>query len=64
MGNSVRKDQETQQLRTNTHCPQINISHKISFDHQMQQCHKDSGDSGINNKDSLPSNQHFPQSLI
>ena len=93
-----QKHQETQELRTNTHCPQINISNKVSFQHQVQQCHKrlrrlinkehglialkttfptkshlnircnsvtkNSGDSGIKNKYSLPSNQHFQQSLI
>ena len=30
-----QKHQETQELRTNTHCPQINISNKVSFEHQV-----------------------------
>ena len=59
-----QKTQETQELRTNTHCPQINISNKVSFEHQVQQCHKSIRRLRIKNKDSLPSNQHFQQSLI
>ena len=35
-----QKHQETQELRTNTHCHHINISNKVSFEHQVQQCHK------------------------
>ena len=59
-----QKHQETEKLRTKTHCPQINISHKVSFEHQGNSVTKASGASEIENMVSLPSNQHFPQSLI
>ena len=58
-----QRQQETQELKTESHCHQINIFLNASFQHHVQQHHKGNRRLRVKNRLSLP-NQHFPQCLI